>query len=78
VAGTDRGRNFVEFAGPRILIERTETYMEASVRTFGIRPTSLSPSGVERGLRQVTASKQQKRIWLKSGSIWDHTLSATI
>ena len=47
-----------EFAGPRILIERTETYVEASVRTLGIWPTSLSPSGTERGLRQVTGSKQ--------------------
>jgi len=47
-----------EFAGPRILIERTETYVEASMRTLGIRPTSLSPSGTERGLRQVTGSKQ--------------------
>ena len=47
-----------EFAGPRILIECTETYIEVSVRTLGIRPTSRSPSGTERGLRQVTGSKQ--------------------
>ena len=47
-----------EFAGPRILFERTETYVEASVRTLGLRPTSRSPRGTERGLRQVTGTKQ--------------------
>jgi arylsulfatase A-like enzyme len=47
-----------EFAGPRILLECTETYVEASVRTLGVRPTSRSPLGIERGLRQVTGAKQ--------------------
>jgi arylsulfatase A-like enzyme len=47
-----------EFAGPRILVEYIETYVEASVRTLGIRPTSRSPIGTERGLREVTGSKQ--------------------
>jgi hypothetical protein len=40
------------------MIERTETYVEASVRTLDIRPTSLSSIGTERGLRQLTGSKQ--------------------
>jgi hypothetical protein len=40
------------------MIVRTETYVEASVRTLCIRPTSCSPSGTEHGLRQVTGSKQ--------------------
>ena len=43
-----------EFVGPRILFERYEIYLEASVRILGIRPTSRSPIGTERGLRQVT------------------------
>jgi arylsulfatase A-like enzyme len=47
-----------EFAGPRILFECIETYVEASVRILGIRPTSRSPRGTERGLRHVTGSKQ--------------------
>jgi arylsulfatase A-like enzyme len=47
-----------EFAGPRILIERTETYVEVSVRVLGLRPTSRSPRGSERGCRQVTGTKQ--------------------
>ena len=47
-----------EFAGPRILTECTETYIEATVRILGVRPSSRSPSGTERGLRQVTGSKQ--------------------
>jgi arylsulfatase A-like enzyme len=47
-----------EFAGPQILIECTEIYIEASVRTLGIRPTSCSPIGTERGLREVTGSKR--------------------
>ncbi|MGO9158581.1 sulfatase family protein [Mycobacterium sp.] len=47
-----------EFAGPRILFERAEIYVEASVRTLGLRPTSRSSRGTERGLRQVTGTKQ--------------------
>jgi hypothetical protein len=47
-----------EFAGARILVERTETYVEASLRTLGVRPTSRSPRGTERGVRQVTGTKQ--------------------
>jgi arylsulfatase A-like enzyme len=47
-----------EFAGPRILIERSENYVEASVRILGVRPNSRSPGGTERGLRQVTRTKQ--------------------
>jgi arylsulfatase A-like enzyme len=47
-----------EFAGPRILVECSETYVEASVRTLGIRPSPRSPMGTERGLREVTGSKQ--------------------
>jgi hypothetical protein len=47
-----------EFAGPRILVECTETYVEASVRILGIRPTSRSPIGTERGLRELTSAQQ--------------------
>ena len=47
-----------EFVGPRILFERTEIYVEASVRILGVRPTESSPIGTERGLREVTGSKQ--------------------
>ncbi len=47
-----------EFAGPRILLDCREIYVEASVRTLGIRPNSRSPIGIERGLRQVTDSKR--------------------
>ncbi len=47
-----------EFVGHRILFERSEIYVEASVRILGIRPTSRSPMGTERGLRQVTGPKQ--------------------
>jgi arylsulfatase A-like enzyme len=47
-----------EFAGPRILFERTETYVEASVRILGVRPTECSPIGTERGIRQVAGSKR--------------------
>jgi len=47
-----------EFAGPRILVECTETYVETTVKILGVRPTSRSPRGTERGLRQVTGSKQ--------------------
>jgi arylsulfatase A-like enzyme len=47
-----------EFAGPRILFERSETYVEASVRILGLRPTSRSPRGTERGVRQVTGTKE--------------------
>jgi hypothetical protein len=39
------------------MIERTETYVQACVRTLGIRPTSLPSIGTERGLRQVTGSR---------------------
>jgi hypothetical protein len=46
-----------ESAGPRILFERTETYVEASMRTLGVRPTPRSPRGTERGVRQVTGTK---------------------
>jgi arylsulfatase A-like enzyme len=46
-----------EFVGPRILFERTETYVEASVKLLGVRPTECSPIGTERGVRQVTGSK---------------------
>jgi arylsulfatase A-like enzyme len=43
-----------EFAGPRILVECIETYVEATVRTLGVRPTSQSPIGIHRGLRELT------------------------
>ena len=48
----------MEFAGPRILIECHATYVEASVRMLGVRPTPRSPRRVERGLRQVIGVKQ--------------------
>jgi hypothetical protein len=47
-----------EFAGPRILFERTEVYLETTVKVLGVRPSSRSPRGTERGLRQVTGVKQ--------------------
>lgn len=47
-----------EFVGPRILIGYIEAYVEASVRALGIRPTSRSPIGTERGFREVTSAKQ--------------------
>jgi arylsulfatase A-like enzyme len=47
-----------EFAGPRILSESIEIYVEASVRTLGVQPTSCSPNGTERGLRQLIGSKR--------------------
>ena len=47
-----------EFAGPRILFECTEVYLRATVKILGIRPTSRSPRGTERGLREVIGSKQ--------------------
>lgn len=46
-----------EFAGPQILVERTEVYVEATVKTLGVKPTSRSPHGTERGMRQVIGSK---------------------
>jgi arylsulfatase A-like enzyme len=46
-----------EFAGARILIERTETYVEACVRIHGVRPTSRSPIAAERGVHEAK-SKQ--------------------
>jgi arylsulfatase A-like enzyme len=47
-----------EFAGPRILVEVSETYIEATVRTLGVRPTSQSPIGLHRGLRETTGAKR--------------------
>jgi arylsulfatase A-like enzyme len=47
-----------EFAGPRILHECTESYVEATVRALGVRPTARSPIGIDRGLREVTGSKR--------------------
>jgi hypothetical protein len=45
-----------EFAGPRILVEVSEAYIEATVRTLGVRPTSQSPMGIHRGLRELTGT----------------------
>ena len=42
-----------EFAGARILIDRVETYVQASVQIHGVAPTSRSPIAAERGLRQA-------------------------
>jgi arylsulfatase A-like enzyme len=47
-----------EFAGPRILAASIETYVEATVRTLGMKPTSHSPIGIHRGLRELTRSKR--------------------
>ena len=47
-----------EFAGPRILHECTESYVEATLRALGVRPTAQSPIGIDRGLREVTGSKR--------------------
>ena len=47
-----------EFAGSRILIERSETYVTECIRTLGIRPTSRSPFATERGVREVTGSSR--------------------
>lgn len=47
-----------ELAGRRILVECTEVYLEATVKILGVRPTSRSPHGTERGLREVIGSKQ--------------------
>ena len=44
--------------GPRILHECTESYVEATVRALGVRPTARSPIGIDRGLREVTGSKR--------------------
>jgi arylsulfatase A-like enzyme len=46
------------FAGPRIFADVTKTYVEVTVRTLGVRPTSRSPVGIHRGLREVTSSKR--------------------
>jgi arylsulfatase A-like enzyme len=45
-----------EFAGPRIFVEVSETYIDATVRTLGVRPTSQSPMGIHRGLRELTGT----------------------
>jgi len=47
-----------EFAGPRIHVETVETYIEATVRDLGVRPTAQSPIGIHRGLRELTGSKR--------------------